>query len=396
MLEPLLNIKINKRIYDDNCKIKMNIQQINEKEIFDLKLSKKISFTDILFDSSYRKILDSEILSNKSYREYEINYDMIEDNLTDLLLKNKKLLNNDITVFVYNNEVFSVQLTGFTSLFNTLYKNENIDINDQVEIFQFADDNKYDIILNTNIVNDFITLLKYLNNKRRENNGESNVDEKNKIYDIIENNLKSRVSENFIKIFENNNGLIVSKTNSILDYYLKVITENIMNELSEYNESLNDDLINSIDNYFAKKDPIIKKKDLAYAIRIFSSLVLLQEKDKKSRILLNNNNLINYLKSSDLWTKDIYDNIDKILNELKLFNIKINQTISLYNHLGNDFDENYFDDVKKKINEKEKEKASENQVNSGNDDPFAENPEDDANSEENDPYADKNSSDDDN
>ena len=396
MLEPLLNIKINKRIYDDNCKIKMNIQQINEKEIFDLKLSKKISFTDILFDSSYRKILDSEILSNKSYREYEINYDMIEDNLTDLLLKNKKLLNNDITVFVYNNEVFSVQLTGFTSLFNTLYENENIDINDKVEIFQFADDNKYDIILSTNIVNDFVTLLKYLNNKRRENNGESNVDEKNKIYDIIENNLKSRVSENFIKIFENNNGLIVSKTNSILDYYLKVITENIINELSEYNESLNDDLINSIDNYFAKKDSIIKKKDLAYAIRIFSSLVLLQEKDKKSRILSNNNNLINYLKSSDLWTKDIYGNVefDKILNELKLFNIKINQTISLYNHLGNDFDENYFDDVKKKI--KEKEKALENPVNSGNDDPFAENHGDDANSEDNDPYADKNSSDEDN
>ena len=129
---------------------------------------------------------------------------------------------------------------------------------------------------------------------------------------------------------------------------------------------------------------------------MFSSLVLLQEKDKKSRILSNNNNLINYLKSSDLWTKDIYGNVefDKILNELKLFNIKINQTISLYNHLGNDFDENYFDDVKKKINEKEKEK--ENPVNSGNDDPFAENPGDDANSEDNDPYADKNSSDDDN
>ena len=128
---------------------------------------------------------------------------------------------------------------------------------------------------------------------------------------------------------------------------------------------------------------------------MFSSLVLLQEKDKKSRILSNNNNLINYLKSSDLWTKDIYGNVefDKILNELKLFNIKINQTISLYNHLGNDFDENYFDDVKKKINEK---KTLENPVNSGNDDPFAENHGDDANSEDNDPYADKNSSDDDN
>jgi hypothetical protein len=326
---------------------------------------------------------------------------MIEDNLTDSLLKNKKLLNNDIDVFVFNNEVFSVQLTGFTSLFNALYKSENIDINDKVEIFQFADDNKYDINLCTNIVNDFVTLIKYLNNKRRENNAESNIDEKNKIYDIIENKLKSSVSDNFIKIFENNNGLIVSKANSILDYYLKIITENIMNELSEYNESLNDDLINSIDNYFAKNESIITKKNFAYAIRIFTSFVLLQEKDKESRIHSNNNNLINYLKSSDLWTKDIYDNqeFDKNLNELKLFNIKINQAIPLYNHLGNDFDENYFDDVKKKINEKNNEKDNEKEKEIENDDPFADKTgedDDNNNNEDNAPFAEKNNSDDDN
>jgi hypothetical protein len=38
---------------------KIIIQQINEKEIFTSNLPKIISFTDILFNSSYRKIIDS-------------------------------------------------------------------------------------------------------------------------------------------------------------------------------------------------------------------------------------------------------------------------------------------------------------------------------------------------
>lgn len=60
-----------------------------------------------------------------------------------------------------------------------------------------------------------------------------------------------------------------------------------------------------LNKYYEKKDPI-SKKDIAYAIRIFATLVLSQEKDKKNKIQFNHNNLVNYLKVSDLWTKDIW------------------------------------------------------------------------------------------
>ena len=102
-LEKLLDIKIERGIFDINCKNRIKIQQINEKDIFTLSFPKEYSFIDILFDSSYRKILDSETRSNELYKEYEIDYDLIEEKVTDVLLKNKKLLNNEVTEFIYNN-----------------------------------------------------------------------------------------------------------------------------------------------------------------------------------------------------------------------------------------------------------------------------------------------------
>ena len=38
----------------------------------------------------------------KSYKKYEFNFDMIEEIMIDYLLKNKKLLNDDIFEFILN------------------------------------------------------------------------------------------------------------------------------------------------------------------------------------------------------------------------------------------------------------------------------------------------------
>jgi hypothetical protein len=78
-LENLLENKIQNGIFDNNYRTKINIQQITEKEIFTFKLPEKISFTEIIFNSSYRKVLDEEPGNYESYKEYAINYDMIGD-----------------------------------------------------------------------------------------------------------------------------------------------------------------------------------------------------------------------------------------------------------------------------------------------------------------------------
>ncbi len=280
--------------------------------------------------------------------------------MTDLLLNNKKLFNEEITEYIYNNEVFSVQLTALTTSFKERYTCSDITIFDKVVIYKFSEENKDSINLSKNMVNDFVTLLKYLNGKRKDKNKECEIKEEDKIFDLIDKNLKDYVKPEFIKIFENNDGLTVNKTSNIFNYYLKTIYEIIKTELDKYQEKLSDTSIEEVKKYYNKKDPK-NKKDIAYAIRIFATLVLSQEKDKKNKIQSNHNNLINYLKSSELWEKEIYDHPDfnKNLIELKLWNIQINQAIPLYDYLGKDFENDFFEDAKKRI---ENEKAEKNIV----------------------------------
>ena len=135
-----------------------------------------------------------------------------------------------------------------------------------------------------------------------------------------------------------------------------MIYEDVKKEIKNYQEELDNKSIDIINNYY-KKEHLITKKDFAYAIRLFMTLVLLPEEDKENKIKSNHNNIVNYLKSSDLWKKDIYDNEDfnKNLDELKSINAHINQIISLYEVLGNDIEDNFCDDVKEQIN-KEKSK----------------------------------------
>ena len=65
-LEPLLDIKLSKGLFDSNCKTKVNIQHIDQRDVFTLKLQKNSSFTDILFNFSYGKFLDLNTFSNKT------------------------------------------------------------------------------------------------------------------------------------------------------------------------------------------------------------------------------------------------------------------------------------------------------------------------------------------
>ena len=58
-------------------------------------------------------------MNYNSYKEYIINYDLIEENM-NLLQNNKKLLNETITEFIYNNQLFSNQITNLFTLFKKI------------------------------------------------------------------------------------------------------------------------------------------------------------------------------------------------------------------------------------------------------------------------------------
>ena len=359
-LENLLDNKIGKGIFDINCKSKINIQQINESEIFSLILPKEVSFVDVLFNSSYRKILDSETFSYEAYKEFEINYDLIEETMTDLLLKNKKLLNDDITSFNYNNEIFGNKVTNLFTLFKERYNQNKLHILDKVAIYKFAQENKGNAIFSKNMINDFIVLIEFLNDKRKQNsiqeNKNNDITEETKIYEVINQKKDSFSNNNFIKMFQDNNSLTIDKIYVIFDYYLKLIYEDIKKEMKRYQKNLDKESIEEIKNIYSKEN-IIDKKNFAHAIRLFITLVLFLEEDKEKKIKSNLNNVINYLKAIDLWDKNLYENqeFNTNLNNLKSINAHINQIVDLYDKIGKDIEDNYFDDVKQQI-EKEKEK----------------------------------------
>ena len=349
-IKDLLNQKIERGVFDNNCTKEINIQQIDEKEIFTLNLPKKVTFIDILFNSSYRKALDNLPISYKAYKEYEIDFDTLEETMTDLLLKNKKLLNEDITEFIYNNEVFSNQITDLITTFKTNNNCIELILDDKVPIFKYCDENKNNINFNQTLIKDFIELFKYLNNQKKEtNNTQDEIKGETKLNEIVK-NLGDSASNNFIKLFENNDCLTVNKTAAIFEYVLKMVFECVIDDIKEYQENdIDTETTQKIDNYFQKKH-LINQGDLKYAIRLLITLVLFQENDKENKIKQNNNNIVNYLKSTDLWKNDINDDsFINDLNEFKSINIHINQIISLYEYLGKEFDETYFEDVKEKI-----------------------------------------------
>lgn len=141
-----------------------------------------------------------------------------------------------------------------------------------------------------------------------------------------------------------------------------------------YKRDLNEESKNIINDYFQKsKSHLISKKDFARAIRLFTTLVLFLEEDKENKIKNNHNNVVIYLKASDLWNKDIYEDQDfnKNINELILINAPINQIISLYEYLGKDIENDYFEDIIQ--HEEEVDSFSENENDEDEEeDPFAE------------------------
>ena len=219
------------------------------------------------------------------------------------------------------------------------------------------------------MINDFIELIKYLIGKRKKNIkiNDINITEETKIYEVVK-NLEDTFSNNFIKIFENNGHLTIDKTPEIFLYYLKLNFELIKGELSNYQNELNNKSKEEINNYY-QKEHLISRKDFACAIRLFSTLVLFLEEDKKHKIKYNRNNLVKYLKASDLWI-DIYDNknSNKNLYELRSFKDQVNQIICLYEYLGGDIEQNFVKDVIEQIKKENKPtNLLEEKVDDGND-----------------------------
>ena len=353
-INDLIDIKINEGVFNSNSKNKINAQQIQEDEIFTFN---KFSFVDVLYNNSYRIIIDT-----KNYNEYnlfKIDFPAIEESMTELLLKNKKLLDEELIIqFVYNYTIFDNQAkeANIITTFKKNYKAKELSSEEKIFILNFIKDNNYDLDKYKNIINDFMSLIEYLNNIKKNNqDNDSVVKGHTKIVDILK-NFDFNTSNEFLTIFDEKNKFTINKVFEIFYNYLLLIFDEIKGEIRNYQENievssenqLNEKSMEKLDEYFQKQN-LINREDLENAIKLFITLVLFREKDKENKIKLNRKNVVDYLKQSDFWNNEIYSNekFNENLEELKLYNIQINNIMLLYDYLDEKIINIKEDDVEK-------------------------------------------------
>jgi hypothetical protein len=350
---------------------KINIQKIKENEIFTDDLFENINFIELIFNSSYRKIIDTG--KYKNYNEFELDLDLIESELTNKILKNKKLINGELIYFKYKNEVFSHSIDNLISNFESKYTTKDINDDDKVIIYEYIkeypdDHERYQII-----IDNFIIFINFLIKVKDDDNNK--IDENTKILDIVDNDIKIKndLKDEFKDMFKEKNDLTVNKISNIYDFYLKLIFKYVKEDIVQYQEKISDNdnkdgkngkqqnqkhfnekTIQKLDKIFNEKDLIITKNLLATALRLFISIVLYREKDKENKIKENNKNIVDYLKEKDLWKNiDIKEDIfNKNLIELKYLNIKIKEILWLYFYLTDNKDEDFEKDIKKFLENK--------------------------------------------
>ena len=124
--------------------------------------------------------------------------------MTELLLKNKKLLNDIIINFIYKNEDLKFENDDVITIFNNnpSIKLEKIDLNDKVKIYEFYDSNHENNELLLKIINDFTQLIIFLNNNKNNYKISDKISGTKEISETFKRLNDIEISEDFKNIFE--------------------------------------------------------------------------------------------------------------------------------------------------------------------------------------------------
>ena len=187
----------------------MNVQNINEDEIFTLKLPKNFSFIDIIFDHSYRKtLIDNDY---KLYNQFEIDLDNIEETMTELLIRNKKLFNDNIINFIYKNEDLAFDNNDIITIFNS-NQNKQIDLNDKILLYEFYEAHQEDINLFVDIIDVFNQVIMFVNYNIKNNKISDKIKGTKPISNTFE-FLGDKISSMFKDIFKSQQNLSDEESN---------------------------------------------------------------------------------------------------------------------------------------------------------------------------------------
>ena len=256
---------------------KINVEEITKED--DIFITKNdFSFQKYLFDNSYRKVILDDNYSE--FFKYEINLKYIEEIMNEKLLKNKKLINDEIFMFNFLNEDLIFKDKDICTKFKEKFNEEELSINDKIILYNYFEENKGNTNLHLKLLEEFSYLIKYCTN---------NIDKitepsQTQIYKLLEE--IEFISNDFKEIFKYKNNLTINKLLIIYEYYQMLCFNKVKEELNKYQEKIDKELKNSIDNFIKiNLDNEKAKNVLENALRkfIIRFLVQIKEKEKKNK-----------------------------------------------------------------------------------------------------------------
>ena len=344
VVKPLLAKKIQSGEFNAIDQEPANIQNIyNKNELFTFDLPENVgTFNNLILNCSIRQCYNLNNENNAAidylngkYKEYNINYNLLEKILADILLKNKRVLScKNIIGITYKNEK-KIDNNSTIIDFKKKYKPVDLSSDDKEYIIKCYSEYLKNRCLD--FLKDIEKLMAFLNmNKIIETS----------ISKVIESNKKRfpfSLSEDIISFFqEYDNNFEMNKLYNIMVYIEKKVFDDVKEKIKPNQEKLGENIKKSVENYFQLNDNnnkiYVKKKNLTGVLRKLMTRFIVFEKDFKK---IMNENFGNYLECDDLWDGCSEININskefsEELGKMKNFNIKLNNVLDLYELLGGD------------------------------------------------------------
>ena len=318
------NINEENQIYLEEA-IEKNIINFN----FNNKYSLYKSFEEIINIFSKRKCINLD--NNINYNQYtliEYDFDLIEEELSKIILGNQKFFMTNQKFIRYGFEVFLEDNSNIINEFIQKYKQISLN-EDEIKIldnFYNEKDNFPQFLFTLQLLISYLTKENYNNNLS--------------LYEIINKISKFvYIEENYKIFFEKNNNFTLSNLISIFEYIEFLCFPKLINNINPvYKEDINDEEINKINKYFENnKDIIIKKEILAISVRRFISRFLTGERVQLQ--FKEDEHLLYFIQiKEEFWSEQIFNN-SKFNEEIDLmsksFFIKVNQSLKFYQYLEN-------------------------------------------------------------
>ena len=290
---------------------------------------------------NYTSFLQLLLLYSYKDDQENIKYDLnsIENELENILLPEKKLLDTNQLYVIYQFEAFRANNSSIIPQFCQKFPQKGFLTDEEKQILfnfkeaQESNENYKKILFSIQL------LIFYLNEKNKQE-----FEEDVKISKLI----KEKILPSYVHLTEETKDFF-NKTNftiyhifPVYEYFELLCYEDFKNNTDDdYKKNLSEEKVKSINNYFTEKEKengyLITKIVLSGAVRKFISRILTGKRDD---LEINPDfELFSYLEyKEDIWNSEVFNNnhFSDEISQLSSLDIHVNNAINFYDVLGGD------------------------------------------------------------